>query len=46
MGAQTIKTYIVGTQKCLAEAIKITHNICFNGEMVKNIPELSSNTPP
>ena len=35
MGAQTIKTYIVGTQKCLAEAIIITHNICFKGEMVK-----------
>ena len=42
------KTYVVGTHwKRLTEALPMsTHNICFNGELEKIIPELSSNTPP
>ena len=43
----SIKMYFVGThQKCLGEALlKNTHNIRCYGELKKNIPELSSNTP-
>ena len=34
-----MKTYVVGTQwKCLAEALPLsTHNICFCGEIEKNV---------
>ena len=42
----SIKTYVVGTQKCLTEALLMSiHNICFYGELEKIIPELSPNTP-
>ena len=34
-------------EKGLAEALLMnTHSICFNGELEKIIPELSSNIPP
>ena len=38
----------VGTdQKHLTKALLMsTHNIYFNGEIRKNIPEISPNTPP
>ena len=44
-----IQTYAVGTQKKrICEAILMsTHNICFMEKLKKkNIPKLSSNTPP
>ena len=41
----SIKTYVVGTQKCLTKALLMsTHNICFFGELEKIIPEFSPNT--
>ena len=43
----SIKTYVVGTHyKHLDEArLMSTHNINFNGEQEKLIPEVSSNIP-
>ena len=40
--------YFLGThEKHLAEGLLMsTYNICFDGELEKIIPELSSNTPP
>ena len=42
----SIEIYVVGTRhNCLGEAILMsTHNICFYGELMKIILELSSNT--
>ena len=42
----SIKTYVVGTHwNCLAEAILMsTHNICFYGEIMKIILQLSPST--
>ena len=40
----SIKTYVMGTHQNAKAMLKSSHNVCFYGELTKNVLQLSSNT--